>query len=490
MMRSLLCAVGLTAMAWAAQPLATSSAHAQAQIQQLPNVADLAAMLLPAVVEISVQSKAGGTAAPETMPDVPENSPFKDFFDDFLKRNQGQGGAQRQVNSMGSGFVIQSSGTIVTNNHVIQDADSIEVHFQDNTVLKAELVGRDPKTDIAVLRVKPDKPLPVVPLGDSDTARIGEWAIAIGNPYGLGGSVSLGIISARGRDINAGPYDDFIQTDAAINKGNSGGPLFNLKGEVIGINTAILSSTGGSVGIGFAVPANLARNIIAQLERFGEVRRGWLGVRIQTVTDDIAENMTMGKARGALIADVIKGGPGEKAGMQAGDVVVEFNGKPVNEVKDLPRLVADSQVGGKAKLKVLRAGKEVMLDAEVGLLEDETIVAAKATPAPDASGPAVTSVLGMTISNVTDELRLKYKVEDTVKGAVVTAVSPESTAADKRLEPGDVITEAGEKQVATAADVAKAVADAEKIGKNSVLMLVSKGGKQAEMRFIALKLKK
>jgi serine protease Do len=238
------------------------------------------------------------------------------------------------------------------------------------------------------------------------------------------------------------------------------------------------------------VPSNLAKNIIAQLEQFGEVRRGWLGVKIQTVTDDIAESMAMPKAQGALIADVVKGGPGEKAGIQAGDVIISFDGKPVNEVKDLPRLVAAAQVGGKAQIKVLRAGKEVVLNAEIGLLADDEAKPTNVSQTPEKDIPPVSSVLGMTVASMTDELRLKYKVEDTVKGAVVTAVAPESTAADKRLEEGDVITEAGEKQVQSAADVKKAVEEAEKIGKNSVLLLVSKGGKQSEMRFIALKLKK
>jgi serine protease Do len=497
MMKTFLLAAILSVSALSLEAYAqqqAAPAQVQVPMQQLPSVADLAEKLLPAVVEISVQGKAEGGPAANPVPDVPENSPFKDFFDDFLKRHQGQGGRQGQpsqpVTSMGSGFVIESSGLIVTNNHVIQDADTIEVHFQDNTRLPAELLGRDPKTDLAVLRVKTDKPLPTVPFGDSDTARIGEWAMAIGNPFGLGGSVSLGIISARGRDINSGPYDDFIQTDAAINKGNSGGPLFNLKGEVIGINTAILSSTGGSVGIGFAVPANLAKNIIAQLEKFGEVRRGWLGVQIQSVTDDIAESIAMGKARGALISNVVKDGPGEKAGMKAGDIVIEFNGKPVNEVRDLPRLVADSQVGGKSKIKVLRDGKETMLDVEVGLLQDDSVKPVPASQTPEKDVPAVSSVLGMTIASVSDELRLKYKVEDTVKGAVVTAVAPDSTAADKRLEEGDVITEAGDKPVQSPADVKTAVEAAEKLGKSSVLLLVSKGGKQSEMRFIAIRLKK
>jgi serine protease Do len=302
----------------------------QPQLQELPSVADLADRLLPAVVEITIE--AGGTrptipgATPETPGETPDGqspedptSPFRDFFEDFLRRGPGQ---PQPMTSMGSGFVVDPSGIIVTNSHVVEGAETIEVRFHDDSVLKAELVGRDPKTDLAVIRVKPEKPLPVVSFGDSDKLRIGEWVMAIGNPFGLGGSVSLGIVSARNRDINAGPYDDFIQTDAAINKGNSGGPLFNLRGEVMGINTAIFSPSGGSVGIGFSVPSNTARNVIDQLVRFGETRRGWLGVSIQSVTDDIAESMNLGKARGALVANVTPTGPAEKAGIQPGDLIV------------------------------------------------------------------------------------------------------------------------------------------------------------------------
>jgi serine protease Do len=352
-------------------------------------------------------------------------------------------------------------------------------------------VGRDPKTDLAVIRVKPDKPLPIVSFGDSDALRIGEWVMAIGNPFGLGGSVSLGIVSARNRDINAGPYDDFIQTDAAINKGNSGGPLFNLNGDVVGINTAIFSPTGGSVGIGFSVPANTAKNVIAQLEKYGETRRGWFGVKIQSVTDDIAESMTMGKARGALIADVTKTGPAEKAGIEAGDVVIMFNNKPINEMKDLPKIVAETEIGTKVPVKVFRKGKEIELMAEVGRLEDGEKVVAQQDKVPvTPAAPAVTTVLGMTVTSMTDDLKQKYAIDDDIKGAVITEVTPDSAAADKRLEPGDVITEAGEKPVVGAADISSAIDDATKAAKNSVLLLVSKGGKQAEMRFIALKLKK
>jgi serine protease Do len=391
---------------------------------------------------------------------------------------------------MGSGFVIDPAGIIVTNNHVVEGAQSIEVRLQDSTILKAEVVGRDTKTDLAVLRVKPDQPLPAVGFGDSDLLRVGEWVVAIGNPFGLGGSVSLGIVSARNRDINAGPYDDFIQTDAAINKGNSGGPLFNLKGQVVGVNTAIFSPSGGSVGIGFSVPANTARTVVDQLVRYGETRRGWLGVRIQSVTDDIAESMGLNKPRGALIADVTKTGPAEIAGIEPGDVIIEFNGRPVIQMRDLPRIVADTEIGKKVAVKILRKGKEVTVIAEVGRLEDgEKLVAQQESPL-GGDAPASVTILDMTVTTLTEELRTKYSIDKDVKGAVITAVTPDGLAADKRLEPGDVITEAGEKEVIGAADIKTKVEEAEKNGKNSVLLLVAKGGKQSEMRFIALKLKK
>ncbi len=498
MMRNLFGGVAFAALVFGfmASPILSLPLQAQVQ-QQLPSVADLAERLLPSVVEISVQSKSdAGEGGPITqLPEIPDNSPFKDFFDDFLKKHrdqgQGQGQPDRTVTSMGSGFVVDATGLIVTNNHVVEGASAIEVHFQDSTVLKAELVGRDPKTDIAVLRVKSEKPLPIVSFGDSDHLRIGEWVMAIGNPFGLGGSVSLGIVSARNRDINAGPFDDFIQTDAAINKGNSGGPLFNMNGDVVGINTAIFSPTGGSVGIGFSVPANTAKNVVAQLEKYGETRRGWFGVKIQSVTDDIADSMNMGKARGALIADVTKAGPAEKAGILAGDVVVEFNGKPIREMKDLPKIVAETEIGQRVQVKVFRKGKEVSLTAEVGRLEDgEKTVAQKLTDPKAPPAPAVATMLGMTVTSMTDELRQKYAIDDEVKGAVITEVAANGAAADKRLEPGDVITEAGEKPVTTASDISAAIDQATKDSKNSVLLLVSKGGKQAEMRFIALKLKK
>jgi serine protease Do len=466
-------------------------------LQELPSVADIADRLLPAVVEITIESK--GPAPADTSEDTPENkddlappddpnNPFKEFFDEFMKRAPGVQPQQRMT-SMGSGFVIDPAGIIVTNNHVVEDAGTIEVHLHDDTILQAELVGRDPKTDLAVLRVKPDKPLSAVAFGDSDKLRVGEWVMAIGNPFGLGGSVSLGIVSARNRDINAGPYDDFIQTDAAINKGNSGGPLFNLKGEVMGINTAIFSPSGGSVGIGFSVPANTAKNVVNQLIAYGETRRGWLGVKIQAVTPDIAESINLDTPRGAMVSDVTPDGPAEKAGIQSGDVIVEFNGRAVNAMRDLPKIVAETPIGSKVPLKVLRKGAEVSLTAEVGRLEDGEKLADASGGGNSESAPANVTVLGMTLSSMSDELRKEYQIDAELKGAVVTEVAKDSPAGEKRITPGDVITEAGEQEVQGAADVRDRIEEAKKAGKSSVLLLIAKGGKASEMRFIALKVK-
>ena len=464
------------------------SVPAQTQIQQLPSIADLAEKLSPAVVSIATSQKVAGGSA-RVMPDLPPDVPFRDLFEEFLRRQQpGQQPPPQVVNSQGSGFVIDPSGIIVTNNHVVEEAAEITVNFSDGTHLKAELVGRDPKTDIAVLRVKPKDPLPAVAFGDSDTLRVGDWVLAIGNPFGLGGSVSLGIVSARNRDINAGPYDDFIQTDAAINKGNSGGPLFNLSGSVVGVNTAIYSPSGGSVGIGFSVPARTAKSVVDQLIKYGETRRGWLGVRIQSVTDDLAEGLDLGAARGALVADVTASGPAEKAGIKARDVILEFDGRAIREMKDLPRIVADTEIGKSVTVKVLREGKPLELPVEVGRLEDgEKLVAAGTQQAPLVE---TANALGMTLSILNEEQRQKFKIDAGIEGAVVTEVDPNGPAAEKRIEPGDVITEAGQKPVGNPADVTARVKDAESAAKKSVLLFVAKGGKQSEMRFIAVRIKK
>ncbi|HRX37364.1 MAG TPA: Do family serine endopeptidase [Aestuariivirga sp.] len=479
-------ALSLMALGVVAAPGMVTPAFAQAQ--ELPSVADLADRLLPAVVEITIETKGPSTGPTLKMPGDGDNSPFKDFFDEFFK-NQQKEGQPRTMTSMGSGFIVDAKGLIVTNNHVVEGAESIEVHLQDDTILKAELVGRDPKTDLAVLKVKTDRQLPTVSFGDSDRLRIGEWVMAIGNPFGLGGSVSLGIVSARNRDINAGPYDDYIQTDAAINKGNSGGPLFNLMGDVVGINTAIFSPSGGSVGIGFSVPSNTAKYVVDQLINYGETRRGWLGVKIQQVTPDIADSINLGNARGALVADVTPTGPAEAAGIQSGDVIIEFNGRPVSQMRDLPKIVAETEIGKDVPVKVLRKGQEVMVTAKVGRLEDGEKLASNAPGAPEPA-PAVVTVLGMTITSMTDELRTKYAIDADLKGAVVTEVAADGAASEKRLEPGDVVTEAGEKEVLGAADISARIDEAKAAGKTSILLLVAKGGKQAEMRFIALKLPK
>ena len=317
------------------------------------------------------------------MPQLPPGSPFEEFFEEFFKNRRGQGGddqtpnrSPRRVNSLGSGFIIDAAGVVVTNNHVIAEADEITVILTDGTRLKAEVVGRDTKTDLAVLRVKPTKPLKAVKFGDSDKVRLGEWVIAIGNPFSLGGSVTAGIVSARNRDINSGPYDNYIQTDAAINRGNSGGPLFNLDGDVIGVNTAIISPSGGSIGIGFAVPSKVVQMVTAQLQQFGEIRRGWLGVKIQQVTDEIAESLNLKPARGALVAGIDDKGPAKPAGIEAGDVIVKFDGKDIKEMRDLPRIVADTPVGKDVEVIIVRKGKEEKKTVKLGRLEDDKPVKA------------------------------------------------------------------------------------------------------------------
>ncbi|MFL5206074.1 MAG: Do family serine endopeptidase, partial [Microvirga sp.] len=362
------CFAVFTIVATAAMPLPVYARSAP------ESFADLAEEVTGAVVNISASTTV--EARNRTLPQLPPGTPFEDLFEEFFNR-RGQGGngenspsRPRSSNSLGSGFVIDPSGIVVTNNHVIGDANDISVIFPDGTRLKAEIVGKDSKVDMAVLKVKSDKPLKAVKFGDSDSIRPGDWVMAIGNPFGLGGSVTAGIVSARGRNIESGPYDNYIQTDASINKGNSGGPLFNMNGEVIGINTAILSPTGGSVGIGFAVPASTAVPIIDQLRQFGETRRGWLGVRIQNVDDATAEALNLGTARGALIAGIDEKGPAKPAGLEVGDVIVRFDGKEVKDSRDLPRIVASSPVGKAVDVAIVRKGQEMTKQVTLGRLED------------------------------------------------------------------------------------------------------------------------
>ncbi|WP_377289658.1 DegQ family serine endoprotease [Rhizobium sp. SG2393] len=476
--------------------------------QQGPaSVADLAEGLLGAVVNISTsQNVKNEDKAP--MPQVPEGSPFQDFFDEFFKGQGQDGNRPRTVNSLGSGFVIDPAGYIVTNNHVIDGADDIEANFADGSKLKAKLIGKDTKTDLALLKVEPKKPLTAVPFGDSRKMRIGDWVMAIGNPFGLGGTVTVGIVSARGRNINAGPYDNFIQTDAAINRGNSGGPLFNMYGEVIGINTAIISPSGGSIGIGFSVPTELAENVIKQLRDFGETRRGWLGVRIQPVTDDIAASLGMERPRGALVAGIITGGPVANGEIKTGDVIIRFDGKDVGEMRDLPRVVAESPVGKAVDVVVIRDGKEQTVKVTLGRLEDSEAAAAAGaeenpTVAPEEGQeqsdenaapedppavemPADGRVLGMKLAELDDAARKKYGISEDVEGVVITEVKPGTAAAERRLKAGDVIVEVAQEAMTTPEDVLTRVDSLKSDGRRNALLMIA--NKTGELRFVTVRM--
>ncbi|WP_237152578.1 Do family serine endopeptidase [Oryzibacter oryziterrae] len=483
-----------------AGPLSVPSAFAAGQGPD--SVADLAEQVMDAVVNISTsQTIAEQRQVP--LPQVPDGSPFQNFFDDFFnKQNQGggdggsdggsgdggdTGGEPHKVQSLGSGFVLDASGIIVTNNHVIEDADEITVNFTDGSKLKAELVGKDEKTDLAVLRVKPDKPLKAVKFGDSVHLRVGDWVMAIGNPFGLGGTVTTGIVSARNRDINSGPYDNFLQTDAAINRGNSGGPLFNEKGEVVGINTAIISPSGGSIGIGFSIPSEIASGVVQQLRDFGVTHRGWLGVNIQEVTDDLAESLGLGKARGALVANVTAGGPAADAKIEAGDVIVEFDGQPIKEMRELPRIVANTPVDKEVSVKVVRKGKEMEFKVKLGRLEEGEKAAANDKSKPEADKPKpAEKVLGLTLGELNDDARTKFKIGADVKGVVIAEVAAGSAAADKNIQPGDTIVEVAQESVAKPEDVTAIVAKQKDQGRKSALLLLANPA--GELRFVAVKI--
>jgi serine protease Do len=461
--------------------------------------ADLAEQLLPSVVNISttqtVKNKPGTSNVPEGMPQFPPGSPFEEFFKDFFDRQQRGGGGgnrpPRQVSSLGSGFIVDARGYVVTNNHVIADADEVRVILHDNTELPAKIIGRDPEVDLAVLKVEPKQPLKPIAWGDSVKVRVGEWVLAIGNPLGLGGTVTAGIVSARGRDIGAGRYDDFIQTDASINKGNSGGPLFNKAGEVIGINTAIFSQSGGSIGIGFSVPSAMARPVVQQLIEFGRTKRGWLGVQIQSVTDEMVEELGLDKARGALVAKVVPGGPAEKGGIQSGDVIVSFDGKPITSTNSLTRTVAETNVGKAVPVEVLRKGKKVAVRATLGELEQAMAsaeaVPSKAEPKPKAArGETALADLGVRVAPLNAELRKRFDIKDDVKGVVVVDVETDGPAAKRDVRPGDVIVEVSQSEVRNpedAAEMLKALRDSKR--KVALLQILRNG----EPRFVPVPLK-
>ena len=458
------------------------------------SVAALAAQLSPAVVNIATTQHYGGkTGAP--YPTAPDGSPLGDLFDD-LNPNQGQGPqAEQEARSLGSGFIIKADGTIVTNNHVIEDADDIEVYLTDGTRLPAKLIGADEKADLAVLKVDAGHALPFVEFGDSDGALVGDWVMAIGNPFGLGGSVTLGIVSARDRDIQSGPYDDFIQTDAAINQGNSGGPLFDMEGKVVGINTAIIARGGASLGIGFAVPVNLAAPVIAQLAEYGETRRGWLGVGIDDVTQDLADSLGRKNTNGAIVVDVTKTGPADGV-LHKGDIILEFNGKTIGKMRDLPRFVAMTAVGSKATVRVLRDGTERTLDITLGRLEvGEQIIAAaqpsSTTPQPDdnlPAGPApgLKDMLGVDIAPIDDTAKKTYAIGRDARGVVITEVAKGSDAEKRGLTAGLVISEVNEQKVETVAEVNQRVGAAKEAGRPLVVFKVTPPS--GPSRFVAVSL--
>ncbi|MBW4710238.1 Do family serine endopeptidase [Roseobacter sp. YSTF-M11] len=451
-------------------------------LAQQSSLAPLAEKISPSVVNITTSTVVAGRTGPQGI--VPEGSPFEDFFREFQDRNNGDGDRPRRSSALGSGFVISEDGYVVTNNHVIDGADEILIEFFDGGELKAEVIGTDPNTDIALLKVEADGPLPFVSFADSDLARVGDWVVAMGNPLGQGFSVSAGIVSARNRALS-GTYDDYIQTDAAINRGNSGGPLFNMDGEVIGVNTAILSPNGGSIGIGFSMASNVVTRVVDQLKEFGETRRGWLGVRIQDVTEDVAEAMGLASASGALVTDVPEG-PAKEAGMEAGDVIISFAGKDVSDTRSLVRTVGNSPVGETVRVVVMREGTSMTLKVTLGRREEaEGAVPAVAAGPDSEEDPVTKSLLGLTLTALTDELREELGTDPEMLGLAVMEVDETSEAFEKGLRAGDIITEAGQQKVTSIADLEKRVEAAEEAGRKSLLLLVRRAG---DPRFVALSL--
>ena len=476
------------------------------------SVADLAEGLLDAVVNIASSQTVDqpGRGIPKL--EAPKGSPLQDFFDDLLKDKDGP--SDRRVESLGSGFVIDPSGIVVTNNHVIADADEITVNFADGKKLEAKLLGVDTKTDLAVLKVESAKPLPFVKFGNSDKLRIGDWVMAIGNPFGLGGSVSIGIVSARGRNINAGPYDNFIQTDAAINRGNSGGPLFDLNGDVVGINTAIISPSGGSIGIGFSIPSKLAVNVVDQLREFGETRRGWLGIRLQAVTDDIAEGLGIQDAKGAVVMGIVPGGPSDNGKLKVGDVITAFNGEAIETSRDLPRIVAETPVGKTVPVQILRkddtakSAKPLTVEVTLGRLEDGEKLMADNAPKtgeandqadksgedgdapnsdeakPGTQAPKTAELLGMTLGAVDAQSRKTFGLAEDAEGVLVTAVAPNSAAAQKGVEAGSMIREVAQEMVGSVKDVTDKLAKLKADGRRNALFLLA--ASNGDLRFVVV----
>jgi serine protease Do len=439
--------------------------------------ADLSQQLLPTVVNIST-SQTLKPSQKAAIPDLPPGSPLEDLFKNFLGPRSN---LPRHVTSLGSGFIIDPSGLIVTNNHVIEDADQITVTLNDGSSLPARLIGRDDKTDLALLKVNTKRPLPATHFGDSDKARIGDWVIAIGNPFGLGSTVTAGIVSARNRNIDAGPYDEFIQTDAPINRGNSGGPLFDMAGNVVGINSAIYSPTGGSVGIGFSIPSNLARDVIAQLRTSGMVRRGFVGVNIQQVTEDIAEGMGLPGATGALVSNVQAGGPAASAGIHTGDIILGFDGKKIPDARTLSRIAAATQIGRTVAVDILRNRQRMTVRLTVQRLNEAR---PKPMRAPPAKPKQKMSQLGLSLSPLDNDSRAEYRVPGGVQGVVVTDVTPDSPADEKNVRAGDVIVAVQNQPVRTPDDITRRVEADLRAGRKVEVLLVSRAG---ALTYVALR---
>lgn len=480
--------LGVACLTLFPHPISAKEPVQPAAVQMVPaSFADLAEGLSPAVVNISTTQKSVIPKDFPDMPQFPEGSPFEKFFEDFMDR-RGGGAPIKPQSALGSGFVIDAEkGYIITNNHVIKGAEDVRVTFTNEITVEAQIIGTDEKTDLAVLQVDTKElNLTEVSFGDSDQLRVGDWTLAIGNPFGLGGSVTAGIVSARARDINSGPYDDYLQTDASINRGNSGGPLFNMRGEVIGINTAIFSPTGGSVGIGFSIPSALAEPVINQIIKYGRTRRGWLGVRIQTVTDEIAESLGLERAYGALIASVNDQGPAKKAGIKAGDIVLSINGQEISEMKMLPRIVAETDIDAEVTIKFWRDNKEQTAKVKIGELEqaEEEGLIGSSSKSSNSDGFKIEAV-GLELKAMTSALRNEFSISSSTDGVVIASVLPGSEAEKKDLKKGMVIVEINQQPVTDPKEIADTIDKAQQNARKSVLLLVNDNG---SVKFVALRL--